>query len=76
MFSSTKLINHAFPSLSEEVKQFMKSFSDKYSLSEIRALAEKISGFKIAVIGDVIIDEYIYCNVQGLMSKDRGYSAR
>ena len=76
VFSSTKLINHAFPSLSEEVKQFMKSFSDKYSLSEIRALAEKISGFKIAVIGDVIIDEYIYCNVQGLMSKDRGYSAR
>ena len=28
------------------------------------------------VVGDTIIDEYLYCNVQGLMTKDRGYSAR
>lgn len=31
---------------------------------------------KVLVVGDVIIDEYIYCSVQGLMSKDMGYSAR
>lgn len=76
VFSSTKLINHAFPSLSDEVKKFIKSFAETCQLSDIRKFAQKVSGLKVAVIGDVIIDEYIYCHVQGLMSKDRGYSAR
>lgn len=31
---------------------------------------------KVLVIGDVIIDEYVMCNVQGLMSKDRAFSAK
>lgn len=76
VFSSTKLINHALPSLSDEVKQFIKSFTETCQLSDIRKFANKVSGLKAVVIGDVIIDEYIYCHVQGLMSKDRGYSAR
>ena len=28
------------------------------------------------VVGDVIVDKYTYCRVQGMMSKDMGYSAR
>lgn len=76
VFSSTKLINHALPSLSDEVKEFMNDFSKTYQLSDIKQLAEKISSMKVAVVGDAIIDEYVYCHVQGLMSKDRGYSAR
>lgn len=76
VFSSTRLINHALPSLSEEVKEFVKDFKNRHTLDEIKKLSEKINGFKVGVVGDVIIDEYIFCNVQGLMSKDRGYSAR
>lgn len=76
VFSSTKLINQALPSLSEEVKMFMRDFGKAYQLSDIKRLVEKLSSMKIAVIGDAIIDKYVYCYVQGLMSKDRGYSAR
>lgn len=76
VFSSTKLINHAFPSLPPDVKEFMEQFGQEYSLPDIRALAEKMQKMKVLVVGDAIIDEYIYCRIQGLMSKDMGYSAR
>ncbi len=76
VFSSTRLINQALPALSPDVKEYMKEFSRKYSLKDIRELTEKMRNLKVLVVGDGIIDEYIYCTVQGLMSKDMGYSSR
>lgn len=76
VFSSTKLINHALPALSPEVKEFMAGFSQRYSIEDIRNYTDNMGKLKILVVGDAIIDEYIYCNVQGMMSKDMGYSAR
>lgn len=76
VFSSTKLINQALPALSSEVKAYMEQFHQKYTLAEIKEYVEAMRNMKVLVVGDVIIDEYIYCNVQGLMSKDKGYSTR
>ncbi len=76
VFSSTKLINHALPAMTNEVKEFMTKFHSKYSLADIKKYVDHMQDLKVLVIGDVIIDEYIYCLVQGMMSKDMGYSAR
>jgi rfaE bifunctional protein nucleotidyltransferase chain/domain len=76
VFSSTKLINHALPALSPEVKEFAEEFRIEHSMKKIRELAERMSDLSVLVVGDAIVDEYIYCSIQGLMSKDRGYSAR
>lgn len=76
VFSSTKLINHALPALTEEVKDFVEDFHQRYSLEDIKKFVEDMGIPKVLVIGDAIIDEYIYCVVQGLMSKDMGYSTR
>lgn len=76
VFSSTKLINTAMSGLPEDVRCYMEDFKQKYSMEDIRAYAEKIANLKILVIGDIIIDQYTYCTVQGIMSKDMGYSAR
>lgn len=76
VFSSTKLINTAMSGLSDEVINYMKDFKTRYTMSEIRDYADKAGRLKVLVIGDVIIDKYTYCNVQGMMSKDMGYSAR
>ncbi len=76
VFSSTKLINHALPALTSEVKEYMEQFHQKYKMSDIKDYIAKMRELKVLVIGDVIIDEYFYCMVQGLMSKDMGYSAR
>ena len=76
VFSSTKLLNHAMPVLSPEVKLFMETFHKKYSMEDIKKCIDGMQDMKVLVIGDIIIDEYVYCVVQGLMSKDMGYSAR
>lgn len=75
-FSSTKLINTAMSGLPEEVLNYMENFKEQYTMAMVRDLAEKAADLKILVVGDVIIDKYTYCKVQGLMSKDTGYSAR
>lgn len=75
-FSSTKLINTAMAGLSDEVIHYMEDFTVRHSMEEIRGYADKVSKLKVLVVGDVIIDKYTYCNVQGIMSKDTGYSAR
>lgn len=74
-FSSTKLLNRAFPVISDEVRSFMGDFSRKYSFAYLKEQIECFRGLKVLVVGEVIIDEYIYCTIKGLMSKDRGYSA-
>ncbi|MDE5779578.1 MAG: adenylyltransferase/cytidyltransferase family protein [Lachnospiraceae bacterium] len=76
VFSSTKLLNRGFSALPPEVLQFSSDFIKRHSMDDIRHFAEKVKDLKVLVIGDVIIDKYTYCSVQGLMSKDMGYSAR
>ena len=76
VFSSTKLINTAMSGLPAEVRCYMEDFKTRYSMQKIRGYADKASKLKVLVIGDIIIDKYTYCKVQGIMSKDMGYSAR
>lgn len=76
VFSSTKLINTALAGLPDDVVKYMESFITKYSMTDIKKYAQKAEKLKVLVIGDVIIDKYTYCEVQGLMSKDTGYSSR
>lgn len=76
VFSSTKLINRGLSGLSEEVCTYMQEFKQKYTLEDILQWTERVERLKVLVIGEIIIDKYTYCNVNGLMSKDMGYSAR
>lgn len=76
VFSSTKLINTALSGLSNDVQSYMEELKDRYSMEDIKRYADIASGLKVLVIGDTIIDKYTYCDVQGMMSKDMGYSAR
>lgn len=75
-FSSTNLINTALSGLTDEVRHYMENFTTRYSMKDIREFAGKAETLKVLVVGDIIIDKYTYCDVQGLMSKDMGYSAR
>lgn len=76
VFSSTKLINTAMAGLSTDVVDYMKEFREKYTIDDISFYAEKIKKLKVLVLGDVIVDRYTYCDIQGLISKDMAYSAR
>lgn len=76
VFSSTKLINTAMAGLSADIVDYMREFRVIYSMEDISCYAEKIKKLKILVLGDVIVDRYTYCDIQGLISKDMAYSAR
>lgn len=76
VFSSTKLINTAMSGLPAEVVEYMQVFKMRYSMDEIKDYADNIENLKVLVLGDVIIDRYTYCTIQGLISKDMAYSAR
>lgn len=76
VFSSTKLINTALSGLSDDVQSYVEELKNRYSMEDIKKYAEAASKLKVLVIGDTIIDKYTYCDMQGMMSKDMGYSAR
>ena len=76
VFSSTKLINRGLSGLSEEVVAYMEEFKKNYSMGDFLRYADDAKRLKVLVLGDVIIDRYTYCTVQGLMSKNTAYSAK
>lgn len=76
VFSSTKLINNGLSALSDDVKKFSVEFCKRYSIEDVKQITDRMQNLKVLVVGDAIIDEYVYCSVQGLMSKDMGYSTR
>lgn len=79
VYSSTKLLNNFFGALPEGViekshnlrKMFGYDVADK-----IRSWVEGFSNYNVLVIGDIIIDEYVFCKVQGLTTKDAAMSTR
>lgn len=75
-FSSTKLLNHNFPVFSPDIKEYLKELASRYTFEDIRKITDELSNLKVMVIGDIVIDEYVFCYVQGLMSKDRAFSAK
>lgn len=75
VFSSTKLINNNFSSYTDTTKCYLENISRQYPFEVVRDMIESFKDLKVLVIGDVIIDEYVFCDVKGLMSKDRAYSA-
>ena len=76
VFSSTKLINTAFKALPEKAVEESKKLQKKYDVYHIKGLVDEFESDKVLVIGDIIIDEYVFCTIQGIMSKDQGYSSR
>lgn len=76
VFSSTRIINNEFPVFPPGVKEYMQSFSQRYNFAEIKEIIDRMKSLRVLVVGDIIIDEYVFCLVQGLMNKGRGLSAR
>ncbi len=76
IFSSTQLINNHLGGMSPAVKRYAENFLTQHSASQAREGLEKVQDLRVLVIGDVIIDEFMWCQVQGLTSKGRVISTR
>jgi cytidyltransferase-like protein len=69
-FISMDIINRFINIYSEKTQKYLKSFKRKYKVSDIIKFLESLNDIKTLVIGDMIIDEYNYCEPMGKSSKD------
>jgi len=69
-FSSSHLINSIIPSFDEETNRYLHDFRRKYSPDDILSQIENLRELKVLVIGEAIIDEYVYCESMGKSGKE------
>jgi len=69
-FSSSSLLNKYGNLYSAEQKLFIKNIRDKYDFEEIKEKIEGLSKLKVLVIGETIIDQYVFCEALGKSGKE------
>lgn len=69
-YSSGNLINKFSNNLSEITKKNLNKIKKKYDFDKIKSIINSFANLKILVIGEVIIDEYIFCDALGKSGKD------
>jgi len=69
-FSSSKLINRLIPSFDEETNRYLHNFRQKHSADDIITHIENLRNLSVLVIGEAIIDEYVYCQSMGKSGKE------
>ena len=70
VFSSTSLINQHMSTLPPEVQAYLADFARRHPAAELAGYLEKARGLKVLLIGEPIIDEYVYCEAIGKSSKE------
>ncbi len=76
VFSSTRLLNRHFQTVSDPVKSFCERLSRDVNPDDFRDIVDSLADIKVLVIGDTIFDRYSSLHVQGLTSKNRILSGR
>ena len=79
VYSSTRLLNNFFGALPEDVVTMAHALRAKYGndiTEQIRRMVDSFRECRVLVIGDVILDDYVFCRVQGLTSKDAAMSTK
>lgn len=69
-FSSSHLINTYFDVLPPETGEWLRTFRDKHSANEVMRYLEGCANLKVLVVGEAIIDEYVFCETIGKSTKD------
>jgi len=75
-FSSSQLLNAHFDVFSPEASAFLEDFRGRYSAGDVIELLKSLSGLKVVVVGDAIIDEYHFCRAYGMASKTATIAAQ
>ncbi|MFC1461327.1 PfkB family carbohydrate kinase [Verrucomicrobiota bacterium] len=70
VFSSTHLINTYFSAFSKDVDDYLRLFRQRHKVDDVLETIDNMLSLKVAVVGDAILDEYVYCDAIGKSSKD------
>lgn len=70
MFSSSQLINSYLDVFPAETEVWLKKFRACWSIEEVLGYLETARELRVLVIGEAIIDEYLFCHGLGKATKD------
>jgi len=69
-FSSSSIINQHISQLNDEQKKFVDTLKTKYNFKKISESIESLKKLKVLLVGEIIIDEYVFCNSIGKSGKE------
>ena len=69
-FSSSNLLNKYGDIHSQEQESFIRELSDNFSFDYINSKLDEIQDLKVLVIGETIIDQYVFCEALGKSGKE------
>ena len=69
-FSSSSLLNKFGNIYSKDQELFIRNIGDKYSFDVIKEKVEELNKLKVLVIGEAIIDQYVFCEALGKSGKE------
>lgn len=76
VFSSSSLINQFSSDFPEKTRLFFRNLVNQYGENKILSYLENAKKLKVMVIGEAILDEYIYCEMIGVATKDPAIGVR
>jgi rfaE bifunctional protein nucleotidyltransferase chain/domain len=69
-FSSSNLINRHLSSHSQAVNDYLEELRGAYTPTEIHLALDSLRKLRVLVVGEAIIDEYVYVDQMGKSSKE------
>lgn len=77
VFSSSSLINTHFADIySDELQVYLRDFRSRVTMDDLDAVIEKTAPLRVLVVGDAIMDEYVYVQSMGKASKENIIATR
>lgn len=67
--SSSNLLNRSLSLISSEASSYFEEFRQKYSAADIIGYLDRLRALKVMVVGEAILDEYVYCDALGKSGK-------
>jgi len=75
-FSSSSLINRHFTSHPKKTGDYLASFAQRHPINEIIGYFQAAKDLKVLLVGEAIVDEYVYCETMGKSGKEPILAAR
>ena len=69
-FSSSSLLNRYGDLYSKEQESLIKTIIEKYSFEKIQIELDNLKKLKVLIIGETIIDQYVFCETLGKSGKE------
>ena len=69
-FSSSRLLVNHSDIYTDEQRQYLEHIKNKYNIDSFVQFFEEMKHKTVLLIGEVIIDEYVYCNAIGKSGKE------